>query len=416
MLCAAAGLCLQSCLHDDKEYFDQSAASRIESTVENTKTTLESANNGWELHYYTGADYSGGGYTFLLKFQNGKVTVAGDPQLATSSERASSSYGVDRSMGPVITFNTYNEILHLLGTPTYSNIQGQQGDWEFVVTELTKDSIFVKGKKWGNKMVFTRLPESVDWTSRLDSIAAVEKKLSVNYSTGDGSDPNKAIEVNTSSRRIISRSASNALEEQPFYVSTTGICPLNAMTIDGTSVTQLDVNDDGTMVSKGATAVKLSPFIVGINTWIGNWTLSSYSGGCDMTISRVDGEENTLKGEFKIDGVTYAVGLVFDPATGKLNMPSQLIEDPSGKYPAIWFMNADLSQGMLLGEGGMNIVWHGVSQGAEFEDDGTLAAEGYYTDTFCGLACTTDGTLLTSNNSYIFVFSWYYLSSMTPNN
>lgn len=415
ILCTAAGLSMQSCLHDDKEYFSESAATRIENTVENTKTTLESATNGWELHYYTGESYSGGGYTFLLKFQNGKVTVAGDPQLATSSERASSSYGVDRSMGPVLTFNTYNEIFHQLGTPTYSNIQGEQGDWEFVVTELTQDSIFVKGKKWGNKMVFTRLPETVDWTSHLDSIAAVEKKLSVNYTAGNSSEANNQIEVSSSTRRILSRSASNELAEQPFYVTTTGIHPLSDINVNGTRVTALDVDTDGNLVAENAQQIKLTPYIVDINTWIGNWTMTSYTGGCDITISKVDGEENTLKGEFKLNGNTYALGFVFDPATGKLNLPSQLIEDPSGTYPALWLMNADLNQGILLGQGGMNLVWHGVSQEAEFEDDETLASEGYASDSFCALACTTDGSLIKENSSYVFVFSWYYLSNMTPN-
>ncbi len=417
ILCATAGLSLQSCLHDDKEYFDESAANRIESTVENTQKILESATNGWQLHYFTGEGYTGGGFTFLLKFQNGKVTVAGDPQLATSSERATSSYGVDRSMGPVITFNTYNSILHLLGTPTYSNIQGEQGDWEFVVTKLTQDSIYVRGKKWGNDMVFTRLAENIDWTARLDSIATAENLLDVNYTAGSSADDaSKMIEVSTSTRRIVSRSASNQLVEQPFYVTTTGISTLNPVNIGSEQVSDFAVDKDGNLTATNGTNVKLSPYTVGIDAWLGNWTLSSYSGGCDMTITKVEGEENLLKGEFTISGNTYAIGLTFDPKTGKLNMASQLIEDPSGKYPALWFMNADLTQGILLGEGGMNLVWHGVSQQAEFEDDGTLASEGYTTDTFVALACTTDGNPIKENNSYVFVISWYYLSNMTKNN
>ncbi len=414
-LLAVAGLCLQSCLHDDKEYFDTSAANRIESTVENTQKILESAGNGWQLQYYTGENYTGGGYTFLLKFQNGKVTVAGDPELAASSERATSSYGVDRSMGPVITFNTYNNILHLLGTPTYSNIQGEQGDWEFVVTRLTQDSVFVRGKKWGNNMVFTRVPESMDWTAHLDSLALASKLLAVNYTSGNSTDASKMVEVNNSTRRIICRSASNQLVEQPYCLTTTGICTLNPITVDGVETSSLDVNKDGELTAKNASQLKLTPYTANIDTWLGSWTLSSMSGGCDMTISKVEGSDTMLKGEFTLDGYTYAVALTYDSTTGNLNMPTQLIEDPTGKYPAIWFMNADLSVGYLLGEGGMNLVWHGVSQEAKFEDDGTLASQGYATDTFVGLACTSQGSLIKENDSYVFVFSWYYLSNLTKN-
>ena len=37
----------------------------------------------------------------------------------------------------------------------------------------------------------------------------------------------------------------------------------------------------------------------------------------------------------------------YNPETGALNLPSQLIDDPSGRYPALWLMNADLNKGTL---------------------------------------------------------------------
>lgn len=43
IVCLLGSMSLQSCLHDDKEFFDESAANRIESTVENTQKILESS-------------------------------------------------------------------------------------------------------------------------------------------------------------------------------------------------------------------------------------------------------------------------------------------------------------------------------------------------------------------------------------
>lgn len=40
-------------------------------------------------------------------------------------------------------------------------------------------------------MVFTRMADGVDWTSYLDSIADVQKRLGVNYSVGNSSDASK---------------------------------------------------------------------------------------------------------------------------------------------------------------------------------------------------------------------------------
>ncbi len=72
-------------------------------------------------------------------------------------------------------------------------------------------------------------------------------------------------------------------------------------------------------------------------------------------------------------------------------------------------MNADLNKGTLLGKGGMNVVWHGVSQEGDFEDDGTSwLIEGYVTDTFIALACTSKGEPITEDDKYMFVIEWYY--------
>ena len=68
IVCLLGSMSLQSCLHDDKEFFDESAANRIESTVENTQKILESSENGWQLHYFTGKGMTGGGYTFLTPY------------------------------------------------------------------------------------------------------------------------------------------------------------------------------------------------------------------------------------------------------------------------------------------------------------------------------------------------------------
>ena len=118
IVCLLGSMSLQSCLHDDKEFFDESAANRIESTVENTQKILESSENGWQLHYFTGKGMTGGGYTFLMKFANGKVTVAGDTAAAAPTERATSVIPLTAAWDlcflstPITTSSTSWESLH----------------------------------------------------------------------------------------------------------------------------------------------------------------------------------------------------------------------------------------------------------------------------------------------------------------
>ena len=61
ILIGAAVLGLSSCsLHDDTELFGEPAAERLEKAVAADKALLESASNGWELHLWTGKEYSAG--------------------------------------------------------------------------------------------------------------------------------------------------------------------------------------------------------------------------------------------------------------------------------------------------------------------------------------------------------------------
>ena len=130
ILIGTAVLGLSACsLHDDTELFDEPAAERLEKNVAADKTLLESASNGWELHLWTGKDYSGGGYTYFMKFANDKVTVSSD--IAPANMKTTSSYDVISDQGPVLTVNTYNEIFHYLAEPSMEDDDGEQQDYEF---------------------------------------------------------------------------------------------------------------------------------------------------------------------------------------------------------------------------------------------------------------------------------------------
>ena len=105
-------LSLQSCLHDDKTTFDLPAAERIEKKVADYKALLESSEDGWVMQYYTGKNYSYGGYTLLLKFKNGHVTAMGD--VKDIEAQATSGYDVVKGLGPTLSFNEYNAVIHPL--------------------------------------------------------------------------------------------------------------------------------------------------------------------------------------------------------------------------------------------------------------------------------------------------------------
>ena len=180
ILFALVGLGLTSCLHDNEEVFDNSAAERINIAVEKARTVLESAPNGWVLHYYRGAGYAFGGLDYTMKFINGKVTVCRESTKDGNKYTAiTSTYKVSRDQGPVLALDTYNDLIHIFGDPDYRHsdaptfVEGWQADYEFLIMNISDDenTITLRGKKYGNRMLLERLNvTSEDYLNQVDSV------------------------------------------------------------------------------------------------------------------------------------------------------------------------------------------------------------------------------------------------------
>lgn len=165
---AVAGLSLQSCLHDDDEIFDKSAAERINEAVANVKEVLTSSQEGWVMHYYVGQEYAYGGLNLAMKFTDGKVQMYNETAQNSDGSYKSvvSTYKITRDQGPVLAFDTYNDLLHVYGDPAGNgptDVDGWEADYEFVVMNISEDqnTITLQGKKFHNTIVLERLNRPV---------------------------------------------------------------------------------------------------------------------------------------------------------------------------------------------------------------------------------------------------------------
>lgn len=165
---AVAGLSLQSCLHDDDEIFDKPAAERINEAVANIKKVLTSSQEGWVMHYYVGQEYAYGGLNLAMKFTDGKVQMYNETAQNSDGSYKSvvSTYKITRDQGPVLAFDTYNDLLHVYGDPAGSgptDVDGWEADYEFVVMNISEDqnTITLQGKKFHNTIVLERLTRPV---------------------------------------------------------------------------------------------------------------------------------------------------------------------------------------------------------------------------------------------------------------
>lgn len=330
ILIGTAVLGLSACsLHDDTELFGEPAAERLEKNVAADKTLLESAANGWELHLWTGKDYSGGGYTYFMKFANDKVTVSSD--IAPANMKTTSSYDVISDQGPVLTVNTYNEIFHYLAEPSMDDDDGEQQDYEFVIMRTTNDSIYLRGKKWGNHMVMTRVAESTSWEDEINKIQQMDEDLMRTFSLVEGNDTLGGVSLGDD--RILTYTDKSGYKKIPYYVSTKGITLAKPLEVNGKALQELDYDaDDMSLNPNGATAqgvklsVKLPKNYMKYSEFAGDYNMTTYWGSSKLTLHLVpagDGKTYLLKGM----NANFDLTLTYDKTSGTLSLNTQHLID-----------------------------------------------------------------------------------------
>lgn len=424
---ALTALSVASCsLHDDSDFFGQSAAERIDGTMATDKQLLESAPNGWKLIYYTGTEYTGGGYTYLCKFKDGKATVAGD--MSDGYQTCTSSYNIISDQSAVLTFDTHNELMHKFATPTSSSIDGEQGDYEFLITKATADSIILKGKKWGNKMVMTRMPESTDWEKFIDSVNTVAKKVYYNNKVSVGIDSIGHIDIDDYTRRA-SYQSGKIKKDVAYHVSSTGIHFQQPITINGDEVSELTYNrasDNFDVV--GSTRVKIKgytpPYFQPIEFFEGTWTLTCHLADTDWKETqteatyRIEMRKDSpiyLKGKINISGLAFDLYFRYYRDKGAIALVQQYADDPTKEYayanvaPVGFGANGRFNwTGTLYGN------WHDDTNSVVFTWDNIGAAK---IDSYIFLASNTSGQpVYNEQGQLISIAQLTYLQGMKKDN
>ena len=321
MLTLATSLAMTSCLHDNETLFEEPAAQRIETEVTNDKALLESATNGWKLNLWAGEGYTEGGYTYLIKFKNGKASVSGE--IANPTDVATSSYDIIKDMGPVLTFNTHNEILHALATPTMADDDGSQQDFEFIIQRTTQDSIFLEGKKWHNKMVMTRMDDKTNWAQYIASLQNTAKSILPSFRYVNGTD---TTDIVLGTDRVLRVSDGHSINSISFSYTSDGIKLQSPIKVGDKQVQVLTYDKaKKTMVAQASASnvvfeKHLPKNYMYYEDFAGNYGLKYAYGTISVSLQPAgDGETYLLKGL----SADYDVKLTYNRISGALDWNSQ---------------------------------------------------------------------------------------------
>lgn len=184
-LAVAAVATTASCSREEDDIWDRSAAERLDDARNTDLATLCAAQNGWEMLYFTANDNVSRGLNFLMKFNtDGSVTIAAkNSDTGNDYTEETSTFDVISDDGPVLTFNTYNNLFHRYADPDPEHTQvdsdgvGDGGDYEFKIMSINNDMIYMRGKKHGLEVYMHRLADDVNWEQYFTDVEAMHERM-----------------------------------------------------------------------------------------------------------------------------------------------------------------------------------------------------------------------------------------------
>lgn len=168
---------MQSCITRVDDVFNESAAERLQAHQVECMDLLTSAKYGWEIRYFPSSSQAYGGFTHVAKFEtDGNVALIADPINSVNDlQLEKSHFTVNASSGVVLTFDTYNDGLHLFANPDLNDGSTLEGDYEFAYISGDHSRMVFRGIKSGNTIIFTAL--DTDMLKHMENVDRIVKAV-----------------------------------------------------------------------------------------------------------------------------------------------------------------------------------------------------------------------------------------------
>lgn len=277
-----------SCTPEVEDAFDKPSPDRIAEAISETKDILTAAPNGWKMAYQGSGGF--GGFNILCKFDKEDNVFCEEE---SDHAKATSHYTVQQGQGVLLSFDSFNAALHKYSDPV-GKINGKsvgkdgkgfQGDFEFRIMSCTKDSIVLEGRKHGDRVVMTPMPEDLTWDSFFTQIATVASGMSSErYNIIIDKD---TLPARMNLHTLHTTDKNGKAVAIPFIYTPQGIEVLKADSLNGRKLTAFTYSTDDKWVDPNDKSVMLSPRdITPLEAFFSdNWTINvGYSSTAEMNV------------------------------------------------------------------------------------------------------------------------------------
>lgn len=277
-----------ACTPEVEDAFDKPSPDRIAEAISETKDILTAAPNGWKMAYQGSGGF--GGFNILCRFDKEDNVFCEEE---SDHAKGTSHYTVQQGQGVLLSFDSFNAALHKYSDPV-GKINGKsvgkdgkgfQGDFEFRVMSCTKDSIVLEGRKHGDRVVMTPMPEDLTWDSFFTQIATVASGMSSErYNIIIDKD---TLPARMNLHTLHTTDKNGKAVAIPFIYTPQGIEVLKADSLNGRKLTAFTYSTDDKWVDPNDKSVMLSPRdITPLEAFFSdNWTINvGYSSTAEMNV------------------------------------------------------------------------------------------------------------------------------------
>ena len=250
-MCLAACL-LVSCSQEEEAVYGKgnSYAKRTGETSTEYVNLLEGATNGWLLSMYVGTDQQYGGYNYILKFHQGKVTALSE----ATTEEDTSLYTLNFSEKSILTFDTYNKVLHQFVEPSALFPEGKIGDNQLVIQSYENGVFTLKGQRSNNLMTLRKLEgEATAYLSKIRERQSLFKVSDAYPVTINGKEVD--FELQPSNRQFIAREGTTVIKKAYIYTEN-GFKLYEPITIAGKTFSEFTLSADNSEITADDASIK----------------------------------------------------------------------------------------------------------------------------------------------------------------
>ena len=250
-MCLAACL-LVSCSQEEEAVYGKgnSYAKRIGETSTEYVNLLEGATNGWLLSMYVGTGQQYGGYNYILKFHQGKVTALSE----ATTEEDTSLYTLNFSEKSILTFDTYNKVLHQFVEPSALFPEGKIGDNQLVIQSYENGVFTLKGQRSNNLMTLRKLEgEATAYLSKIRERQSLFKVSDAYPVTINGKEVD--FELQPSNRQFIAREGTTVIKKAYIYTEN-GFKLYEPITIAGKTFSEFTLSADNSEITADDASIK----------------------------------------------------------------------------------------------------------------------------------------------------------------